>query len=100
MRCDTPIFFQSIQPGEYDASSGNYGAITVTETKKWASVTSSGTETLNLIYGELRQDSLTVRLPVHYIAAFDRIRIGTKVYRVDFSRMLRTKHVFVISEVQ
>lgn len=100
MRYDTPVYFQRITPGEYDQSSGDYGAGEVTETMRYASVTSTGTDTINQVYGELKQGSYTVRIQNHYDEAFDRIRIGTKVYRVDFSRKLRTKHVFVVSEVQ
>ena len=100
MRYDTPIFFQRIESGEYDTSTGNYGEDTITEEKRFASVTNSGTETLNLIYGEIKQGSLTIRLNMPYTKAFDRIRIGDKTYRVDFGRLLRTKQTFVISEVQ
>lgn len=100
MRVDTPIFFQTITPGEYDANTGNYDKQTVEEVKKYASVTDSGIETLNLIYGEIRQASKTIRLNGQYNAPFDRIRIGRKVYRVDLSRPLRNKHIFVVSEVQ
>ena len=32
--------------------------------------------------------------------AFDRIRVGSRVYSVDDSRNLRTKQTFVVSEVQ
>lgn len=100
MRADTPVFFQSITPGEYDSSTGNYGKPTVKEAKKYASVTDSGVDTLNLVYGEIRQGSKVVRLNGQYNDAFDRIRIGRKVYRVDMSRPLRNKHIFVVSEVQ
>lgn len=97
MRYDKPIYFQSIQPGEYDAATGNHGVDVVTETQKYASVTDSGVQTLQLIYGELREGSKTIRLQRPYTGPFDRIRIGKKVYRVDFSRHHRS---FVVSEVQ
>lgn len=100
MRYDKPIYFQSVTPGEYDASTGDYGEDTVAEVKRYASVTDSGIETLKLVYGELRQGSLTIRLQNHYTEKFDRIRVGSKVYRVDFSRKLRRGHNFVVSEVQ
>lgn len=100
MRFDTPIYFQRTVPGEYDPATGDYGPDTVKEEKRYASVTSSGVETLNLIYGELRQGCLTLRLQTPYNHYFDKIKIGEKVYRVDFSRVLRTKHVFVVSEIQ
>lgn len=100
MRFDTPVYFQRITAGAYDETTGNYGADAVTEEKRFADVTSAGTNTLNLIYGEIKEGALVVRLQGRYAAPFDRIRIGKKVYRVDFSRNLRTKQVFIVSEVQ
>lgn len=100
MRCDTEVFFQSITPGEYDESTGDYEEDKITEEKKHASVTDTGTDTMNLVYGAIKQGSKTVRLQMYYKKPFDLIRIGNVLYRVDFERKLRTKHVFVVSEVQ
>lgn len=100
MRFDTPVYFQTILHGGYDASTGNHGEDTVIEEMRLASVTSTGAVTLNLIYGELKQNCYTVRLQNAYNKPFDRIRIGEKVYRVDMARPLRTKQTFVVSEVQ
>lgn len=100
MRCDTEIFFQSITHGEYDEATGDYEDDTISEEKRHASVTDTGTDTMNLVYGSIKQGSKTVRLQMHYKKPFDRIRIGNALYRVDFERKLRTKHVFVVSEVQ
>lgn len=100
MRFDTPIYFQSVIPGEYNERTGNYDEDTVKEEKKNASVTDSKTETMHLIYGEIKQGSKTVRLQNHYNKPFNRIRIGEAIYSVDYSRKLRNKHVFVLSEVQ
>ena len=100
MRFDTPIYFVRIQPGEYDASTGNYGEDTETEEMRPAAVTDTGTQTMTLVYGALKQDSKTIRLQNHYTKPFDSIRIGEKQYRVDRERKLRVKHTFVVSEVQ
>ena len=100
MRFDTPVYFQKIARGEYDASTGNYGDDIVEEALRYADVTDTGTQALMLIYGEIKQGSLTVRLQNHYNEPFDRLRIGNVIYRVDSSRKLRMKHVFVVSEVQ
>jgi hypothetical protein len=100
MRFDTPIYFQLSERGAYDAKSGDYGKDVVTETKLYADVTDAGVETINLVYGELRQGVKVVRLQTHYNDVFGRIRIGSRVYRVDLERRLRNKHVFVVSEVQ
>jgi hypothetical protein len=99
MRYDTPVYFQTIET-EYDASTGNYGEDIITEEKRYASVTNTGIETLNIIYGEIKQGVKTVRLQNYYEKPFDRIRIGNKVYRVDRERPLRLKYTFVVSEVQ
>lgn len=100
MRFDTPVYFQRITAGAYDPATGNYGPAGVAEEKRFASVTNTGEDTLNLVYGELRQGVITVRLQTHYAEPFDRLRIGEKVYRVDRARPLRLKYTLVCSEVQ
>ena len=97
MRYDKPIYFQSITTGPYDSSTGDYVEDTVAEVEKYASVTDSGTKTIKMIYGELKQGIKTIRIQRPYTEVFDKIRIDNKVYRVDFSRWNR---VFVVSEVQ
>lgn len=100
MRFDTPVYFQTIKAGEYDASTGNYGEDIITEVKRYASITETGIETLNILYGEIKQGVKTVRLQNYYEKPFDRVRIGEKVYRVDRARPLRLKYTLIVSEVQ
>lgn len=97
MRYDKPIFFQHITPGEYNSLTGDYDDDTISEVKKYASVTDTGTEMLKLVYGTIRQGSFTIRLQQPYMKPFDRIRLGDKVYQVDMSRKSKS---FVVSEVQ
>lgn len=97
MRYITPVYFQKITPGKLDPVTHNYGADTVKEVKEYASITDSGKDTLRLIYGGIKQGSLTVRVQRPYKTPFDSIRIGVKTYNVDFSR---GNKVFVVSEVQ
>ena len=99
MRFDTPVYFQRIK-SEYNASTGNYDKDSPEEEMRLASVTDVGAETLRLIYGELKQGCLTIRLQNAYTKPFDRIRIGENYYKVDRRRKLRTKQTFVVSEVQ
>lgn len=100
MRFNTPIYFQTITPGAYNAASGDYGEDKITEVKRYASVTSAGDEVLRLMYGELKQGCLVVRLQNHYTEPFNRIRIGDKLYSTDKTRQLSVKHIFIVSEVQ
>lgn len=99
MRYDTPIYFQTVIPGEYDATTGNYADDTVTEDKRYASVTDSGEKTMMLIYGAIKQGSKTIRLQQPYTAPFKRIRIGKKVYSADSKKQFRNSQIFVVSEV-
>ena len=98
MRFDKEIFFERIT-SDFDENTGNYTE-SVTETKQYASVTDSGTQTMLLVYGKIKQGSLTIRLQNHYSEPFDRIRIGNKHYSVDMTRKFCRMQVLVVSEVQ
>lgn len=97
MRYDKPIYFQRVKPGEYDPIKGDYGEDTVNEEKRFASVTDTSTEMLNLLYGSIKQRSKTIRIQRPYEAPFDTIRIDNDVYRVDLSRRDKS---FIVSGVQ
>lgn len=94
-----PVYFQLTRQGKYDQETGNYADSEPAETKVYASVADAGTETVQMVYGMLKQGSKVVQLQNHYKKAFNRIRIGDRKYRVDFERKLRAKHVFIVSEV-
>lgn len=100
MRFDTPVYFQSVVCGEYDPTTGDYAEDIVTEIERYASVSDTGMDTLTLVYGGLKQGSLTIRLQSVYDGVFDYIRIGSKRYRVDKTRTLRHKQTFIVSEAQ
>lgn len=100
MRYDKQVYFQRITPGEYDPDTGNYADDIVEETLRYASVMNTGEDTLRLVYDGPKQGSLTIQIQNHYTEPFDRIRVDNKLYAVDFSRKLRVKHTFVVSEVQ
>lgn len=100
MRYDTPVYFRRILPGAYNTETGDYSADAFEETEVYASVMDTRTETMRLVYGEIRQGSKTIHLQNHYTDPFDQIRIGDKLYAVDYKRTLRVKQGFVLSEVQ
>lgn len=100
MRFDTPIYFQKVTQGAYDHDTGNYAKDKIEETLVYADVTNSGTQTMTMIYGKIKQGSLTVRIQNWHKEPFSYIRIGDKRYQSDFMRILRGKQTFVVSEVQ
>ena len=100
MRYGTPVYFQRFTPPRYDPSTGDYVEGPVEESMRYASVMNTGTERIMQVYGQMKQGSLTIQLQNHYDCPFDRIRVGNTVYQADSSRKLRTKHTFIVSEVQ
>lgn len=97
MRYATPIYFQYIERGAYDQLTGNYADDTISEIRRYASVTDTGAKMLQFVYGTIKQGSFTIRLQQPYTLPFDRIRLGDKFYKVDFARKSKC---FVVSEVQ
>lgn len=100
MRYDTPILFRRLVTGAYDADTGDYADDTYADTKVYGSVMDTNTQTMNLVYGSIKQGSLTVHVQNHIDVPFDQLIINGKKYRVDYSRRLRTKQSFIVSEVQ
>lgn len=100
MRYDTMIYFQKLTQGEYDQETGDYKDDSVSEDQKQASIMDTTTQMMQVVYGMIKQGSLTIQLQNHYDCPFDQIRIGNKIYKVDYSRELRTKQTFIVSEVQ
>lgn len=99
MRFDTPVYFRTETQGSYNAETGNYGEPTVDEVEKLASVNSTGIETMKLLYGGIKEGSLTIRLQNHYAGAFDTIRVGDRIYEADRRIPLRVKDVYIVHEV-
>jgi hypothetical protein len=100
MRLDKLIYFQTEIAGELNPATGNYEGETLEEVKDYANITNAGTNTLNKMFGNIKEGSLIVRIMNEHKKPFNYIRIDEKRYRVDFSRVLRQKHTFVVSEVQ
>ena len=100
MRFDRVVYFRRESKGELNPATGNYENKVLEEVKDYANVTNAGTDTLNKIFGNIKEGSLVVRIMNERKEPFDYICIAEKRYRVDFSRVLRRKHVFIVSEVQ
>lgn len=100
MRYDKPIYFQRFVQGSYNENTGNYEDGSPVEEMVMASIMDTKTQTMMQVYGQIKQGSLTCHIQNIYQESFDYIRIGAKRYKVDYSRRLRTKESFILSEVQ
>lgn len=99
MRYDTTVYFQCRGTRTYNEETGDYEEAAPAEAARLASVMDTQTQTLNLVYGEIRQGSKTVHIQNRYDGPMERIRIGEKLYRIDYRRDFRTKQSFIVSEV-
>ena len=97
MRFNIPITFVKYTDS-YDASTGDY-TTTSHYTLRYADVTTTTERMMTLVYGGVRQDSVTARLQNRYTGDFDEILIDGKAYRVDYRRPLSVKDVFVLTRV-
>jgi len=100
MRYDKEICFCLDGSRTYDQNTGDYVDSDPVLVKKPASVMDTTVQTMNLVYGEIREGSLIIHLQNHYDDPFDRIIYNGRRYRVDAKRNLRTKQVFIVSEEQ
>lgn len=97
MRYDTPMYIQTLIPGKYNKATGNYDGDKVSEDKVMASVMSLKDETVQLLFGKLRDDCLVAHTQRYLV--FNRVRIGAKTYEVIKRRKLRHKGVYYLQEV-
>lgn len=100
MRYDKTIYFVTAGAKSYDESTGDYSRAEPTREPCPASVMDTRTETMTLIYGKIRQGSLTIHIRNHHGMDFDWIEYDGKKYSVDYVRHLRTKDSYIVSEVQ
>lgn len=100
MRYDKVLYFRKEGAKTYDPETGNSKRADPVDEMRMASVVSTDIRTQNLIYGGIKQGSITLHLLVPYTKPFDYIVYQGKKYRVDNAVTLRTKQAFVASEVQ
>lgn len=100
MRYDKLIYMCTRGTATYDPETGDYIEAEATKTGVMASVNSTRTEVLQLVYGALKQGSYEVHLQNKYEDPFDYIEIDGKPYKADYIRPLRHKQSFVVSEAQ
>lgn len=98
MRFDTPIKFVKYTE-TYDATTGDYTTAIESQEVCYASVSNTTERMMTLVYGGVKQDSITARIQNHFTGDFDEIIVGGKAYRVDYRNPKRVKDVFVLSRV-
>lgn len=100
MRYDKRILFLTRKQGSYNEDTGNYDEDTYEEKEVFGAVSNTSDNMMSLVYGQLRQGSVTLHLQNHYQEAFDLIQIDEKKYQVDNRTIYKVKESMVLSEVK
>ena len=98
MRYDTPVIFQQVEE-QYQAN-GDYAEVIKEQHTEYVSLVDTDIQTMHLIYGGIRQGSVTMHLQNYVGYPFNRVVIGSKPYVVDQVINLRVKQAYVLSEWQ
>lgn len=102
MRYDRKIWLVDESAPEYDETTGDYTDGAIERYYRDANVSDTGTETMNMLYGKIKQGALTVRvqnqieMPYRYIEVDT---IGNK-YLIDRVKHHRNEVVLFVSESQ
>lgn len=98
MRYDTPVIFQLVE--EQYQTTGDYTEVIREQHTEYVSLVNTDIETMHLVYGGIRQGSLTMTLQNFVGYPFNRVVIGDKTYVVDQVVNLRVKQAYILSEWQ
>lgn len=98
MRYDTKVELVYITPGAYDDRTGNYADDKELVVPVYASVSNTGAERIQLLYGELKQGVKTFSVQNHIKKIPDKVRINGRSYKIDHIQAERVKQIFTCSE--
>lgn len=96
MRFDKEIYFVT-ETTAYNYDTGNYDDLHVTKVKRFANITNQSEQRMAIAYGNIEQDSLTIRLQNTYSEPFDYIEYNGKKYRVTSQRTVERRHILQVS---
>ncbi|WP_020007405.1 hypothetical protein [Salinicoccus albus] len=99
MRTADKVTFVVIGKEKYNPDTGNYETSDDQYIDKYANVTDTGLQRMNVLYAGIRQRSKTVRLNEVMDGPFDHIIINGDKYQSDLRRIYRHKTVFEVSGV-
>lgn len=96
MRYDTKVMFQQVE-NTY-LSNGDYAETVAEEHIEYASIQNTDIQTMHLVYGEIRQGSITLSLQNYVGYTFNRVVINGVKYTVDQAIDLRVKKAYILSQ--
>lgn len=99
MRYDKKVLFQFVD-SVYNKSTGDYEEQVTSEHTEYASVVDTDIQTMQIVYGGIKQGSITMHLQNKVPYTFNRIMYDGKPYMVDQVINQRVKQAYVLSQWQ
>ncbi|WP_273478653.1 hypothetical protein [Ignavigranum ruoffiae] len=99
MRYDTPITFESQASSQYDYDLGEWVEGQPQKEIILANVTDLGTKQSVVIFGDIKENALVVRLPFVLNKSYQTITINDKPYKTIKELTLRHKRTLILQEV-
>lgn len=98
MRYDTKVIFQQVE--EQYQTNGDYAETVVEQHTEYVSLVDTDIQTMHIVYGAIRQGSVTMQLQNFVGYPFNRVVINGKPYVVDQVFNMRVKQAYILSEWQ
>lgn len=95
MRYENKIYFIK-EESIYNRDSGRYITKEIPIAERWADVTDTGTEAMNLLYGRILQGAKTVRIKTKVLDEFNYIIIDKQRYLVETIKTFRQEQVMYV----
>lgn len=99
MRYDKKVLFQLVE-SVYNTSTGDYEEQVTSEHTEYASMVDTDIQTMQILYGGIKQGSITMHLQNKVPYTFNRIVYDGKPYMVDQVINQRVKQAYVLSQWQ
>lgn len=98
MRYDKFVEFIKVTQ-TYNRETGNFDETINVVGSDYASVVATSLETMRIVYGGLKDGSMTITLQHGFAYPYDFVRMDGKMYAVDQHIILYVKQALVVSEV-
>lgn len=99
MRYDKMVLFQVVSE-VYNKATGDYEEQVTAEHTEYASIVDTDFQTMQIVYGALKQGSITMHLQNKVAYDYNRIVCNGIAYKVDQIINQRTKQAYILSQCQ
>ena len=95
LRYEKKVYFIK-EESVYNQDNGRYITKEIPIAERWADVTDTGTEAMNLLYGKILQGAKTIRIKTKVLDEFNYIVLDKQRYLVETIKTFRQEQVMYV----